>query len=60
MPSRTASPVEVKCWREAGLAQTVEQLICNQKVAGSIPAPGTKNPSDGVLRSPNCFDKPAE
>jgi hypothetical protein len=24
----------------AGLAQLVEQLICNQKVAGSIPATG--------------------
>ena len=26
----------------AGIAQLVEQLICNQKVAGSIPAAGTK------------------
>ncbi len=25
----------------AGIAQLVEQLICNQKVAGSIPAAGT-------------------
>jgi hypothetical protein len=28
---------------EAGLAQLVEHLICNQGVAGSIPAAGTKN-----------------
>jgi hypothetical protein len=27
----------------AGLAQTVEQLICNQKVAGSIPATGAND-----------------
>jgi hypothetical protein len=27
--------------RKAGLAQLVEQLICNEKVAGSIPATGT-------------------
>ena len=29
----------------AGLAQMVEQLICNQLVGGSIPLPGTTNPS---------------
>ncbi len=27
--------------KRAGIAQQVEQLICNQKVAGSIPAAGT-------------------
>jgi hypothetical protein len=27
---------------QAGIAQLVEQLICNQKVAGSIPAAGTE------------------
>jgi hypothetical protein len=29
--------------RPAGIAQQVEQLICNQKVAGSNPAAGTIN-----------------
>ncbi len=33
----------------AGIAQLVEQLICNQKVAGSIPAAGT-------TPSPDFFD----
>ena len=27
----------------AGIAQTVEQCICNARVAGSIPAAGTIN-----------------
>jgi hypothetical protein len=30
----------------AGLAQTVEHLICNQGVAGSIPAAGTNKRRD--------------
>jgi hypothetical protein len=33
----------IKSHQVAGIAQLVEQLICNQKVAGSIPAAGTNH-----------------
>lgn len=36
---RSASPYLTRC---APIAQKVERLICNQDVAGSIPAGGTK------------------
>ena len=39
---------ESKSQQNAGIAQLVEQLICNQKVAGSIPAAGTSNPSKAI------------
>jgi len=36
----------------AGLAQLVEQLICNQLVEGSIPLPGTTYPSSNIQYLP--------
>ena len=33
---------------DAGIAQLVERLICNQDVAGSNPAAGTTHPRDGA------------
>ena len=36
--------------RLAGIAQLVEQLICNQKVVGSIPIAGTTNSPKLVRR----------
>ena len=36
--------------RLAGIAQLVEQLICNQKVVGSIPIAGTRIPPVLVRR----------
>ncbi len=32
----------------AGLAQSVEQLICNQQVVGSIPTPGSRGMTVGI------------
>ena len=43
---------------EAGLAQLVEQLICNQQVAGSSPISSSKNEIGGrtMSRSPLLVD----
>lgn len=38
-------------YRKAPVAQSVERLICNQNVAGSIPARGSKEPL-AVLYAP--------
>ena len=43
---------------QAGLAQLVEQLICNHQVAGSIPAAGTISPSAELRYRPNCRENP--
>ena len=39
-----AAPRGVASGVLAGLAQLVEQLICNQQVVGSIPTPGSRHP----------------
>jgi hypothetical protein len=41
----------LRAWPEAGIAQLVEHLICNQGVAGSNPAAGTNEIN--ALRNPN-------
>ncbi len=48
LPLRTRILKESETPQKAGIAQLVEQLICNQKVAGSIPAAGTKYQSKAV------------
>ena len=40
---------------QAGLAQLVEQLICNHQVAGSIPAAGTTNPLNLLALKMNLY-----
>jgi hypothetical protein len=40
----------------AGLAQLVEQLICNQQVAGSSPAASSSNKNKGLrIKSETLF-----
>ena len=39
----------------AALAQSVERLTRNEKVAGSIPAGGSKTPSSNNVEMAGCF-----
>ena len=41
---------------DAGIAQLVEQLTCNQEVEGSTPSAGTKKKSGGVPERPKGAD----
>ena len=65
MPSEGSNPslaailhgVIVACFKRAGIAQLVEHLTCNQGVAGSTPAAGTKvlcGECSSVGRAPGC------
>ncbi len=47
----------VQLWRQAGIAQLVEHLICNQRVAGSIPVAGSNffNHLSGLLINTDSF-----